>query len=59
MTIDNDSNIMLERNQSDSLAIENNVVISHGTAESMKFFKRTGLVVLTYPNSIDWDDEKV
>ena len=50
---------MLERNQSDSVAIENNVAIPHGTAESMKFVKRTGLVVLTYPDSIDWDGEKV
>ena len=50
---------MLERNQRDSVPIENNVAISHGTAESMKFVKRTGLVVLTYLDSIDWDGEKV
>lgn len=55
---DNNSTIMLEWNQSNSVAIENNVAIPYGTAESMKFVKRMGLVVLTYPDSIDWEARK-
>lgn len=50
---------MLERNASVSVAVGNHVAIPHGTAESQKFIKRTGLVVMTYPDGIQWEDKLV
>ena len=41
----------------DSVAIGSHVAIPHGTNESRKFIKKTGLVVMTYPDGIDWSNE--
>lgn len=50
---------MLERNANSSVAIGSHIAIPHGTAESQKFIKRTGLIVMTYPDGIQWDDKLV
>lgn len=50
---------MLERNAISSVAIGNHVAIPHGTNESQKFIKRTGCVVMTYPDGIQWGDKTV
>lgn len=50
---------MLERNAISSVAIGNHVAIPHGTGESQKFIKRTGFVVMTYPDGIQWGDKTV
>jgi len=50
---------MLERNANLSVAVGNYVAIPHGTSESQKFIKRTGLIVMTYPDGIRWEDKLV
>lgn len=40
-----------------SVAIGSHVAIPHGTNESRKFIQKTGLVVMTYPDGIDWSAE--
>ncbi len=50
---------MLERNTISPVSIGNHVAIPHGTLESQKFIRRTGLVVMTYPDGIQWDDQIV
>ena len=50
---------MLERNISFPVAIGSHVAIPHGTNESREFIKKTGLVVMTYPDGIQWDEETV
>ena len=50
---------MLKRNADFSVAIGNHIAIPHGTSESLKFIKRTGLVVMTYPDGIQWEDKIV
>lgn len=50
---------MLERNAYASVAIGNHIAIPHGTNASQKFIKRTGIVVMIYPQGIQWDDKLV
>ena len=40
-----------------SVAIGSHVAIPHGTNESREFIRKTGLVVMTYPDGIDWSAE--
>lgn len=50
---------MLDRDKSASVAVGSHVAIPHGAGESRKFVKKTGLAVMTYPDGIDWNGEKV
>ena len=50
---------MLARDRVVSTAIGNAIAIPHGTREHMDNVRRTGLVILTYPDPIDWKGEKV
>ena len=50
---------MLDREASFSVAIGCHVAIPHGTEESRKAIKKTGLIVMTYPEGIQWGDELV
>ena len=50
---------MIDRNESFPVAIGSHVAIPHGTNESRDFIQKTGLVVMTYPNGIQWDEETV
>ncbi len=50
---------MIERNAGFPVAIGSHVAIPHGTNESREFIKKTGLVVMTYPDGIQWDEETV
>ncbi len=50
---------MLERNADFSVAIGSHVAIPHGTKDSLEFIRRTGVVVMTYPDGIQWDDKIV
>ena len=50
---------MLQRNQEFSVAIGCHVAIPHGVNEARVYIKQTGLVVMTYPDGITWDDEIV
>ena len=50
---------MLDREASFSVAIGSHVAIPHGTNESRKAIKKTGLIVMTYPEGIQWGDELV
>ena len=50
---------MLERNASSPVAIGNYVAIPHGSEQSQKFIKRTGLVMMTYPDGVQWGDRLV
>lgn len=50
---------MLDREKSFSVAIGSHVAIPHGTNEVKPLIKRTGVVVMTYPDGIDWNGDKV
>ena len=50
---------MLERNAGFSVAVGNHVALPHGSSKSQELIKRTGLVVMTYPDGIDWSGETV
>ena len=50
---------MLDREKSFSVAIGSHVAIPHGTDESRKAIKKTGLIVMTYPEGIEWGDDTV
>ena len=50
---------MIERNAGFPVAIGCHVAIPHGTNESREFIQKTGLVVMTYPDGIQWDEETV
>lgn len=50
---------MLERDRSASVAIGSHTAIPHGDNESRRFVKKTGLAVMTYPDGIDWNGERV
>ena len=50
---------MLERNASFPVAIGSHVAIPHGTDEARSAIKKTGLVVMTYPEGIAWGDDTV
>ena len=50
---------MLEREKSFSVAIGSHVAIPHGTNEVKPLIKKTGVVVMTYPDGIDWNGDKV
>lgn len=50
---------MIERNESFPVAIGCHVAIPHGTNEARKYIKKNGLVVMTYPDGIPWEDDVV
>ena len=50
---------MIERNKSFPVAIGNHVAIPHGTNEARKYIIRNGLVCMTYPEGIAWDEDTV
>lgn len=50
---------MVERDKSASVAVGSHTAIPHGDSESRRFIRKTGLVVMTYPDGIDWNGEKV
>lgn len=50
---------MLDREASFSVAIGNHVAIPHGTNDVKPLIQRTGMVVMTYPEGIDWNGDKV
>lgn len=50
---------MLERDRRGSVAVGSHVAIPHGGDESRALVKKTGLAVMTYPDGIDWNGEKV
>lgn len=50
---------MLERDKNSSVATGSHMALPHGDSESRKYVKRTGLAVMTCPDGIDWNGEKV
>lgn len=50
---------MLSRDSSDPVAVGSHVAIPHGDHKSRALVKKTGLVVMTYPDGIDWNGEQV
>ncbi len=50
---------MLERDKRDSVAVGSHAAIPHGDKEARRFVRKTGLAVMTYPDGIDWNGEKV
>ena len=50
---------MLDRDRSDSVAVGSHVAIPHSNSESRTLVKKTGLTVMTYPDGIDWNGERV
>lgn len=50
---------MLDWDNSDSVAVGSHVAIPHGDNESRALVKKTGLVVMAYPDGIDWNGERV
>lgn len=50
---------MLDREASFSVAIGSHVAIPHGTNDVKPLIKRSGMVVMTYPQGIDWNGDKV
>ena len=50
---------MLDREASFSVAIGNHVAIPHGTNDVKPLIKRSGMVVMTYPEGISWNDDTV
>ena len=50
---------MLDREEEFPLAIGNHVAIPHGVNAVRPYIKETGIVVMTYPDGIDWNDDQV
>lgn len=50
---------MIARDRSFSTAIGNHIAIPHGEKEYKCDIKGTGLVILTYPDGIPWNDDLV
>ncbi len=50
---------MIAREEEFSLAIGNHVAIPHGIESVKKLIKKTGIVVMTYPEGIEWGDDVV
>lgn len=50
---------MLDREASFSVAIGSHVAIPHGTNDVKPLIRRTGVVVMTYPDGIDWNGDRV
>ncbi|MDR0362009.1 MAG: PTS sugar transporter subunit IIA [Planctomycetota bacterium] len=50
---------MLERDRDFSTAIGNGIAIPHGAKEYKQYIQNTGLVVLTYPDGVSWNDGTV
>lgn len=50
---------MLERDKVFSTAIGNGIAIPHGAKEYKDEIRATGLVVLTYPDGVPWNDDSV
>lgn len=50
---------MIERNKEFPVAIGNHVAIPHGTNEARKHIIKNGLVCMTYPDGIKWDEDTV
>ena len=49
---------MVERDALTSVYMGMGVAIPHGTGEAKEAVKETGVVVLQYPDGVDWGDEK-
>lgn len=49
---------MVEREKIMTTYLGEGVAIPHGVGELKKFIKKTGLVVLQFPNGVDFDGEK-
>jgi mannitol/fructose-specific phosphotransferase system IIA component len=50
---------MLKRDESFSTAIGNFIAIPHGAEEYKKEILNTGLVILSYPEGVEWGDKVV
>ena len=50
---------MLDREKEFPLAIGNHIAIPHGVNAVRPYIKHTGLVVMTYPKGISWNDDDV
>jgi mannitol/fructose-specific phosphotransferase system IIA component len=50
---------MIRRDAGFSVAIGNAIAIPHGQEADKQAIDHTGLVVLTYPDGLDWNGEKV
>ncbi len=50
---------MIARNDSFSVAIGNLIAIPHAEKSAASNIKKTGLCVITYPDGLDWAEEKV
>lgn len=50
---------MLARDRSFTTAIGNCIAIPHGEKEYKQYIERTGLSVVTYPQGLDWNGERV
>ena len=50
---------MLRREETSSTYLGFGIAIPHGTADSAGHIHHTGLVVLQFPDGVDWDGERV
>lgn len=50
---------MLARDRSFTTAIGNCIAIPHGEKEYKQYIEKTGLSVVTYPQGLDWNGERV
>ena len=50
---------MVQRDKEFSVAIGCHVAIPHGTNEVRPFIRKTGIVVMTFPDGVEWGDDTV
>ena len=50
---------MIARNRNFTTAIGNGIAIPHGEKDYKQYINKTGLSVMTYPQGIEWNGEKV
>lgn len=50
---------MLDKEKTFNTAIGNSVAIPHGTEDGKKEVRSSGLVIMTFPNGIDWNGTTV
>ena len=50
---------MLEKEKTDDTYIGNNIAIPHGLSDAKKYVKKSGIVILHFRNSIDYDGRDV
>ena len=55
-TTDKYTQAMLDKEETFNTAIGNNVAIPHGIESMRGEIKNTGLVIMTFPEGIDWGD---